>query len=255
MSTHSGEQHKDEIIALHEQWDETLVEILKRKAKELGVHIPDAPHEKLLQEAPEILEQITRKALTPEQGQRQFVIVSAPSGGGKGTIGALLGEQHFIRMPRVTTREPRPGEVDGVDYIFVDRETFLKMKEDGKFLQTATTHGEFRGASRELFQKYIQEGKRFYIEGSAGAYLEFLAHPDVKASRYLSVFLLPPSFIVLEERLRGRADSITEEEMIERLTMAIAHLQKTQHYPYHTYYVNDTAARAASAIISDFEKD
>ncbi|MBI2990117.1 MAG: hypothetical protein HYY51_02935 [Candidatus Magasanikbacteria bacterium] len=249
--TSASERRERSIDELRGSWNRTLEEILEQR---LAAMPPDAkkpsPDEAELPTSLR-LERLTRQALPDLEGGHQFAILSAPSGGGKGTVGKLLEERGFGRMPRFTTREPRPGEVNGADYFFVTREDFLERERAGEFLQTAETHGELRASSRVLLKEYFDAGRKFYVEGSAGAYLEFINHPDVKSTRHLSAFLLPPSFEVLEQRLRGRADTIDEIEIHERLAKAVEHLEKTKSYPYDAYYVNDRAERVADAIVQD----
>lgn len=241
------------IEELRQGWNQMLVGIFDRTCQELGEVRPDLPEDELVKQMPAFLETMTRRKAGQDKGKHQFVIISAPSGGGKGTVGAALEERGFFRLPRVTTREPRQGEVDGVAYKFVDRTTFEQWMRENRFIgKPAETHGEYRGTLASMFQEKIDAGEKFYIEGSAGAYQEFLDHPVVKQTKPLSIFLLPPSFEVLEERLRGREDTIDEVEIRERLVAAVDHLRKTKDYHYDAYYVNDDFNRVADAIAADY---
>jgi len=139
-------------------------------------------------------------------------IVSAPSGAGKTTIVRRLMEEEKGLAFAIshTTRSPRPGERDGHDYYFVDREEFLRLRDTGEFVEWAEVHDNFYGTSRGMLKSMMSAGT------------DVLHDIDVQGARQIResgieavfVFVLPPSLQVLEQRLRGRhSDS---EDVIER---------------------------------------
>ncbi|GAA5163994.1 guanylate kinase [Viridibacterium curvum] len=139
-------------------------------------------------------------------------IVSAPSGAGKTTlVRALLKEDPSIRLSvSFTTRTAREGEVDGVSYNFVSRERFFAMRDGGEFLEWAEVHGNFYATSRPWLEEQLAAGQDVLLEIDwQGAAQVCKLFPSA-----VSIFILPPSFAVLEQRLRGRGTDSTE--VIER---------------------------------------
>ncbi len=137
----------------------------------------------------------------------KLFILSAPSGTGKSTIaGKLLSQLEGIRrVVTATTREPRPGEREGVDYIFLSREEFEKGIEEGKFLEYAEVYGNYYGTPKDQVEKNMQEGyDSLLVIDVQGAFKVKSIYPDA-----VSVFLLPPSLEELKRRMvsRGYRDS------------------------------------------------
>ena len=137
----------------------------------------------------------------------KLFILSAPSGTGKSTIaGKLLSQLEGIRrVVTATTREPRPGEREGVDYIFLSREEFEKGIEEGKFLEYAEVYGNYYGTPKDQVEKNVQEGyDSLLVIDVQGAFKVKSIYPDA-----VSVFLLPPSLEELKRRMvsRGYRDS------------------------------------------------
>ena len=141
-------------------------------------------------------------------------IVSAPSGAGKSSlVGAVLAEDKLLSLSvSYTTRPPRPGEVNGRDYHFVDRKQFAAMVERGEFLETAEVHGNAYGTSQKAIDDARAKGLDVMLEIDwQGALQVRRAFPDA-----VSVFILPPPPVLaeLERRLRGRGQD--PEEAIQR---------------------------------------
>lgn len=130
-------------------------------------------------------------------------IVSAPSGTGKTSlVNALLrSNQHIDLSVSYTTRSPRPGETDGKDYHFINRETFLNMAKHGDFLESAEVYGNLYGTSQSWIETETSCGRDILLEidwqGAAQVRRKF---PDC-----ITIFILPPSLQALEERLKARA--------------------------------------------------
>lgn len=145
-------------------------------------------------------------------------IVSAPSGAGKTSlVKALLKADPAIHLSvSYTTRVPRPGESDGRDYHFVDRERFEAMLAEGEFLEHAEVYGNFYGTAKSSITHELDTGHDVLLEidwqGAAQVKLHF---PDSR-----SVFILPPSFNALRTRLKGRGQD--SDEVIERRLAAAA---------------------------------
>ncbi|MBU1611238.1 MAG: guanylate kinase [Proteobacteria bacterium] len=169
-------------------------------------------------------------------GEQQglILVLCAPSGTGKSTlVKRLLAEfPRFQFSVSCTTRKPRSGERDGVDYNFLSKETFLSMKEAGEFAEWAEVHGNFYGTPRGPVQDLLNQGKDviFDIDVQGATQLR-QSFPEG-----LYIFLLPPSRIELERRLRGR-ETDSEEAIARRLGNAAAELAEARHFDY--WIVND----------------
>ena len=162
-----------------------------------------------------------------------MLVLSGPSGVGKGTLGKrLIEEEGFGFSVSCTTRGPRPGEKHGVDYLFITREEFLSRRAANGFLETATVHDEFYGTPREPAERAMAEGRDFLLDiDPQGGVQVMESVPEA-----VSVFLLPPSWAALEARLRGRGTE-TEEKIQKRLHNA---RQEVKYLPRYDYcIVND----------------
>ena len=162
-----------------------------------------------------------------------MLVLSGPSGVGKGTLGKrLIEEEGFGFSVSCTTRGPRPGEKHGVDYLFITREEFLSRRAANGFLETATVHDEFYGTPREPAERAMAEGRDFLLDIDPQGGVQVMdSVPEA-----VSVFLLPPSWAALEARLRGRGTE-TEEKIQKRLHNA---RQEVKYLPRYDYcIVND----------------
>ena len=174
---------------------------------------------------------------------RLLVVVSAPSGAGKTSlcewvVTQLPGLAHSVSF---TTRPPRPDEKDGRDYHFVDEATFRAMVDRGEFAEWAVVHGHLYGTSRALLERYFAAGLDVILDiDTQGAAILRQGHPDG-----VFVFIVPPSWALLEERLRRRK-SDAEADIQRRLQRA---LEEVKHYAEYQYViVNDVFARAAEEL-------
>lgn len=129
-------------------------------------------------------------------------IVAAPSGAGKTTlVRELLARDAAVKISvSFTTRKPRAGERDGVDYHFVTREQFLRMREQGEFLESAEVHGNLYGTSRVWIEGEMAAGRDILLE------IDWQGARQVRAvfGEAVGIFILPPSIEELERRLVGR---------------------------------------------------
>lgn len=174
-------------------------------------------------------------------------IVSAPSGSGKTTLlrHLIAGFEDLIFSISYTTRSPRKGETDGVDYVFVDRERFLKMVDGGEFLEWAEYQGNLYGTSRRFVEDQVRTGCSVILDIDVqGARQVREQAPDA-----VTVFLLPPSYTELERRLRERG--VEDDETI-RMRLAIARQEITRYRDYDYIVVNDQveeSVRLLGAIV------
>ena len=177
--------------------------------------------------------------------QPLVVIVSAPSGAGKTS---LCGEA-ARRLPRLvhsvsfTTRAPRADEQDGRDYHFVDEPTFRKMIQAGDFAEWAMVHSHLYGTCRGLLEKQFSEGLDVILDiDTQGASILRLIYP-----LGVFIFVVPPTFALLEARLRQRQTD-SEEEIRRRLARAREELRHFREY--HYIVVNDIFDDAVNQLCS-----
>lgn len=166
-------------------------------------------------------------------------IVAAPSGAGKSTlVNALLERESAISLSiSHTTRPPRPGEEYGRHYYFVDRAEFERQAAAGIFLEHAEVHGNFYGTSREKVQALLAQGRDVLLE------IDWQGAAQIRAQMpaCVTVFILPPSRIELERRLRGR-HSDSEEVIERRLANSRGEIAHAHEFDY--IIVNDRFATA-----------
>jgi guanylate kinase len=166
-------------------------------------------------------------------------VLSAPSGTGKSTLAKQLVKQvaDLNFSVSFTTRKPRPGEVDGKDYFFVDDATFDAMVAGDGFVEWVRVYERRYGTGRAWIQEKLQSGMDILLDiESQGARKVHEAIPDA-----VMVFLLPPSSAELSARLRGRGDE-SEEQVRIRLDYARHELAQFEGYDY--LVVNDTVEQA-----------
>lgn len=179
----------------------------------------------------------------PRRKERLLVIVSAPSGTGKTSLckKVAAGLPNLFHSVSFTTRPPRPHEQDGVDYYFVDEARFKQMIERGELIEWALVHGHLYGTSRLLLEKHFAEGKDVILDlDTQGAAQLRRLYPHG-----VFVFIVPPSFWMLEERLRLRGTD-PEEEIRRRLERA---REEVKHYHEYQYIiVNDVFERAVEEL-------
>ncbi|QCB56255.1 guanylate kinase [Sphingopyxis sp. PAMC25046] len=157
-------------------------------------------------------------------------VLSSPSGAGKTTISRMMleADKDIALSISATTRPPRPGEVDGVHYHFVDVETFKKMAADGEFLEWAHVFGHRYGTPRAPVDAMLEAGKDvlFDIDWQGAQQLYQEAGPDV-----VRVFVLPPTMEELERRLRAR-NTDSDEVIAARMERAANEISHWDGYDY-----------------------
>lgn len=178
-------------------------------------------------------------------------IVSGPSGAGKTTLINRVRER--LRTVNIelyfsvshTTRKPRAGEVNGIDYHFVAEEVFRSMVERGEFLECAHVHANRYGTSRAEVQQRLREGQDVILDiDYQGA--KQIADDEELNARSLSVFIFPPSLEDLEQRLRARGLN-SEDEIELRLRKAIAEIDEGKGF-YHYIIINDDLEVATECL-------
>lgn len=165
-----------------------------------------------------------------------LVIVSAPSGGGKTTLcnQLLAARPEMTRAITCTTRPPRAGEQDGVDYYFLDAGSFLKRVQAGNFLEHATVYGHSYGTLKAEVLGKLRVGKNVLlnVDVQGAAAIRLRAQEDAELQRALvSVFLAPPSLVVLEERLRRRGTD-APAVIQKRLSVARQEIAQWKNFDY-----------------------
>ena len=173
-----------------------------------------------------------------------MIVISGPAGSGKGTVNAhLLSSGEFVYSVSATTRAPRPGEVDGVNYHYISREEFERRISTGDMLEYTEYCGNYYGTPKKEAEEVLESGKNLILEIEVeGARIVKAKYPDA-----VLVLLLPPSFKVQESRLRGRGTE-TEEKILERLERTRAEIHEATFYDYAVYN-HDGADRAAAEEI------
>ncbi len=183
--------------------------------------------------------------LASSKGKGNLFVLSGPSGAGKGTLVSRL----ISAMPNVwvsvsaTTRAPRPGEVDGESYYFINQDRFDSLVAEGGFLEWANVHGNCYGTLRSRVQEHMDAGCQVILEIDVqGAFQVRKAMPECHL-----VFIEPPSMEELENRLRGRGTE-TEEVIAKRMKTAEVELAHKMEYDYQV--VNDDLERATCDLVA-----
>lgn len=172
-------------------------------------------------------------------------VYSGPSGVGKGTLllPCLENNERMALSVSMTTRAPRPGERDGVDYYFVSRERFEESIAQGGFLEYACYSGNYYGTPRRMVEEQLAAGRDVVLE------IEVQGAMQIKRTfpRAVFIFIMPPSFECLQNRLTGRGTE-TMEKVALRLRAAYDEIDYAKEYDY--IIVNDDINIARAKLIS-----
>ena len=180
----------------------------------------------------------------------RLIIISSPSGGGKGTLIRRLLQMvdRISYSVSWTTRQPRAGETDGQDYHFVSVQKFGEMLSAGAFLETACVHGNFYGTARETVARALDEGRDSVLEIDVqGARAVRESVPDT-----IGIFILPPSFDVLKARLTAR-NTDRPDDLARRLKNSRGEVEQARFFDY--IVLNDDAERAARELAQIVEAE
>ncbi|MBQ3356554.1 MAG: guanylate kinase [Oscillospiraceae bacterium] len=175
--------------------------------------------------------------------QGRIIIVSGPSGVGKGTVlKEVMQDDPTLRFSvSATTRTIRPGEIDGVHYFFIDKPRFEAMLANNEMLEHAQYAGNYYGTPEKAVDDALAQGISVVLEIEVQGALQVMERrPDA-----ISIFIAPPSFEELERRLTCRGDT-PPEVAAERLRIAVQECKNAPHYQYTI--VNDTVSAAAAKI-------
>lgn len=184
-------------------------------------------------------------------GKGLLIVLSGPSAAGKGTVcKALLAKHPEIALSvSCTTRAPRCGEREGVNYFFKSETEFKRLIREDEFLEYAHVYGNYYGTPKSFVASKLEEGRDVMLEIDVqGALKAKKIFPDG-----VFIFLVPPSMEELERRIRGRATE-SEEQISERLSKAKSEMEHVERYDY--VIVNDRIDRVVEEIesIIDAEK-
>ena len=183
---------------------------------------------------------VTTKGCLPSG---RLIVFTGPSGVGKGTLLRSLLQHHpeLYLAISVTTRSPRPGEINGKHYYFVSRSQFEQMVSNSELLEWAEFAGNYYGTPREPVENKISQGKCVLLEIELEGARQILN----KFPLALSIFILPPSLTELEQRIRGRSQD-SEEAIALRLRRAQAEINAASEFDIQI--INDNFETALKAI-------
>ena len=180
----------------------------------------------------------------------KLLVISGPSGAGKSTVvfKAIEGRSDVCFSTSVTTRSPRPGEVDGREYFFISFDRFHEMVENDELLEHAEYVTNCYGTPRAYVEQRLNEGMNVVLD------IEVQGARQVreKMPGAVLIFIAPPSLEELERRLRGRGTD-TEEAILGRLTRARQEYKEADFYDY--LIVNDDAEKAAAKLSAIIEAE
>lgn len=172
-----------------------------------------------------------------------LLVVSGPSGAGKGTIcKALLEKNNEIKLSvSATTRKPRTGEVHGVNYFFIEKEEFTTMIENGEFLEYAKIYDNFYGTPKASVIECLEKGQDVILE------IEMQGAKQIKEvyPEGVFIFVLPPSLEELKSRIVGRGTE-TQEEIEKRFSCAFEEINQIENYDY--FIVNEDVDKSVNDV-------
>ena len=175
-----------------------------------------------------------------------LVVISGPSGVGKGTVRKALFEMpkhNLTYSVSMTTRAKRPGEIDGIDYYFVSREEFLKRASEGKFLEHAEFVGNYYGTPLDKVNERLEDGQEVVLEIEVEGALQV----KKKVPDCVMIFIVPPGKEALYQRLRKRGTE-SEDVIQQRIEKANREFKLAKYYDY--IVVNDEVSNAADRIMA-----
>ena len=191
----------------------------------------------------------TMRKKSKKMNKGRLYVFSGPSGVGKDTVlSLLLSRSDLTKSVSATTRAPREGETDGVDYYFVTKEQFETLIREGGMLEYTVYAGNYYGTPKAPVEAWLAEGKDVIlkIEVDGGAQIKTLMPESI------GIFILPPSKEELERRLRMRGTD-SEEAVQKRLAAALNELSCAERYDYRV--VNDDLDLCVDEILAILKKN
>ena len=182
----------------------------------------------------------------------RLIVISGPSGVGKDTVIEHMRLVHpdFVFAVTATTRQRRPGEIDGVHYFFMTRENFLSVREQGEFLESADVYGHLYGVPKDRVRNALRSGKtvvvKVDVQGAASI------HQIVPEAIF--IFLLPPSMAELMRRLRGRKTD-DPEALMARISTASRELRAVRDFDYVVFNENERLDETLARIDAIMESE
>jgi guanylate kinase len=178
----------------------------------------------------------------------RLIVVSGPSGAGKSTLirASLEAVPELAYSVSATTRGPRPGEVDGRDYIFLSRQEFERWIQEGRFLEWAEYSGNLYGTPEQKVEEFLDEGKSVILELE----LQGARQVQVKRPDAIMVFVRAPSLEETRRRLTGRATE-SEEALESRLATAVGEVAARDEFDHEV--INENRERARKNMIEKME--
>ncbi|SDY92750.1 guanylate kinase [Tindallia californiensis] len=172
-----------------------------------------------------------------------LMVISGPSGTGKGTlVKHLLKRNNNIQLSvSATTRNPRPGEVDEVNYFFMTKNDFEKKLEHGEFLEHAEVYGNYYGTPKAFVEKQLKKGNNVLLE------IDILGAMQIreKFKEAVFLFIIPPSLEELQRRIESRGTE-TPEQMSKRMNSSLEEIKELKKYDY--VILNDEVEKATALI-------
>lgn len=183
--------------------------------------------------------------MVKNKNRGSLIILSGPSGAGKGTIHneLLKNEENLTYSVSMTTRKPRNGEEEGIDYYFVDEDTFKKEIEKGSFLEYAYVHGNYYGTLKSNVYDSLDKGLDVILEIDIQGALKI----KEKNENAIFIFIMPPSMRELKNRLVKRGTE-SKEKIIERFKNAYKEINEVSKYNY--VVINDEVDKAVEKVHS-----
>ncbi len=182
----------------------------------------------------------------------RLIVISGPSGVGKDTVieHMRLAHPDFVFAVTATTRQRRPGEIDGVHYFFMDRKDFLSQREDGEFLESAEVYGYLYGVPKDRVRNALRSGKTVVVKVD----VQGAASIREIAPEAIFIFLLPPSMAELMRRLRSRkTDEI--DALVARISTASRELRAVKYFDYVVFNENERLDETLSRIDAIMEAE